>query len=84
MSSIEHEISSFNEFVLRQVGSGQNKSSIDELFDQWRTENPSDSIYGENLAAVRASIDDFNRGERGTLAGEDSAELRREFGTNGA
>jgi hypothetical protein len=29
---------------------------------------------------VQASIEDFKNGERGTIAGEHSAQLRREFG----
>ena len=53
---------------------------LDELFDLWRHENPSAELYSENVAAIAASIEDFKRGERGTPAGEHSAELRREFG----
>ena len=53
---------------------------MDDLFDQWRHENPSDSQLDENVAAIAASIKDFRRGERGTIAGEHSAELRRQFG----
>jgi hypothetical protein len=80
MSPIEQEINSFAEFALRHVGSGNNVASIDELFDEWRAENPSDAMHAENVRAVQASIDDFRRGERGTPAGEHSAQLRREFG----
>lgn len=36
-------------------------------------------IHAENIDAVRASIADFRRGERGTLAGEHSQKLRQEF-----
>jgi len=53
---------------------------MDELFDQWRHENPSDSQLDENVAAIAASIEDFRHGERGTIAGEHSAELRCQFG----
>jgi hypothetical protein len=80
MSTTEQDLNSFTQFALQQIQSGQ---SIDELFDQWRAENPSDGLYAENVAAINASIADFNQGERGTLAGLDSAELRREFGVRG-
>ncbi|MBX9787339.1 MAG: hypothetical protein K2Y37_00355 [Pirellulales bacterium] len=53
---------------------------MDELFDQWRCENPSESHFAENVSAIAASIEDFRRGERGTIAGEHSEELRRQFG----
>jgi hypothetical protein len=56
---------------------------MDEVFDQWRAENPSDEQYAENVAAIRASIQDIKNGERGTIAGEHSAQLRREFGVSG-
>jgi hypothetical protein len=77
MSPVENDLHSFHQFALRQVHTGR---SLDELFDQWRTENPSDELYAENVAAINASIADFNRGERGSIAGQHSAELRQEFG----
>ena len=42
---------------------------------------PSDELYAENVAAIAASIEDFKRGDRGTIAGEHSAQLRRQFGS---
>jgi hypothetical protein len=83
MSTTEQELVSFNSYVQRIISSGQRDLSIDELFDQWRAENPSDEAYAENLAAINASIRDFKNGERGTLSGEHSAQLRREFGATG-
>ena len=83
MSTTEHDIASFTNFALQKIESGQNDLTIDELFDQWRIENPSDELYAENVAAVQASIRDFKAGERGTIVGEHSAQLRREFGAPG-
>jgi hypothetical protein len=83
MSTTEHDLASFTNFALRKIESGQGDLTIDELFDRWRVENPSDELYAENVAAVQASIQDFKVGERGTIAGEHSAQLRREFGTTG-
>ncbi|MGE3642071.1 MAG: hypothetical protein AB7G28_26240 [Pirellulales bacterium] len=77
MSSVESDLNSFNQFALRQIHAGK---SLDELFDQWRAENPSNDLYAENVAAINASVADFKNGERGTIAGQHSAELRREFG----
>jgi hypothetical protein len=52
------------------------------IFDQWRAENPSDDQYAENVAAIRASIQDLKNGERGTIAREHSAQLRHQLGDN--
>ena len=80
MSTAEQDIANFANFALQMIESGQRDLTIDELFDQWRVENPSGEQYAENVAAVRASIDDFKAGVRGTIAGEHSTQLRREFG----
>lgn len=80
MATVEQELASFTSYARQTIDSGQGNLSIDELFDQWRVENPSDEQYAENLAAIQASIRDFKNGERGTIAGEHSAQLRREFG----
>jgi hypothetical protein len=77
MSPVENDLHSFHQFALSQVDTGR---SLDELFDRWRAENPSDDLYVENVAAISASIADSDRGERGSVAGQHSAELRQEFG----
>ena len=38
--------------------------TIDELYDQWRIENPSDTELTENVAAVKASLRDLHDGDR--------------------
>lgn len=50
------------------------------LFDLWRSENPADEQYTENVAAIAVAIEDFLNGDRGTPAGEHSDALRREYG----
>ena len=78
MATTEQDLASFSSFVKQQIESGKSEQSIDELFDQWRLENPSDELYAENVAAINASIQDFQSGERGTPAGQHSAELRKD------
>jgi hypothetical protein len=80
MTAAERDLDRFTSYACQMIESGQHSLSIDELFDQWRAENPSDDQYGEDVAAIKASIQDFKNGERGTLAGEHSAQLRRQFG----
>jgi hypothetical protein len=83
MSNVEQDLTSFHRYALHQLELGQSELSIDELFDQWRSENPSSEAYAEDVTAIAASIDDFRRGERGLPTGIQSAELRREFGLKG-
>ncbi len=80
MATAEQELEQFRQFVISRLGADSTDATLDELFDLWRHENPSEELHAENVAAIAASIEDFKRGERGTLAGEHSAELRREFG----
>lgn len=83
MTTTQQELDSFTTYAKQRIESGSLGLSIDELFDQWRAENPSDEQYAENVAAIRASIDDFRNGDHGTMAGEHSAQLRRKFGASG-
>jgi len=83
MSTAEQDIANFTSYAFQQIKAGGHNLTIDELFDQWRIENPSDGQYAENVAAIKASINDFKAGERGTIAGEHSAELRHRFGAAG-
>lgn len=73
------ELASFTTFAQQRLAMGAEDLTIDELFDQWRAENPSPSQHAENVAAIQASFQDLKNGERGSIAGEHSAELRREF-----
>jgi hypothetical protein len=76
----ERDIVNFTNFALEKIGVGAGGLTIDELFDAWRIEHPLPQEYAENVAAVRASIEDFKAGERGTPAGETSLRLRRAHG----
>jgi hypothetical protein len=68
MSTAQQDLDSFNHYARQKIESGQRDMSIDELFDQWRAENPSDEQYAENVAAIKASIQDYESGERGSIA----------------
>ena len=81
MASTAEDLHHFAEFAQGRLRDGGSEFSLDELFDLWRSENPSDELYAENVAAVNAAIADFRNGDRGTPAGEHSELLRREFST---
>jgi len=80
MSTTAQELESFTEFAKKRLGSREPEPSLEELFDLWRLENPTDTDYAENLAALSGAIEDFKNGDRGRPAGEVSHELRVELG----
>jgi len=80
VATTAQELESFTQFVKQRMDGEKAEPSLDELFDLWRMENPSDAIYAENVAAIAGAIDDFKSGDRGRPAGELSRELREEFG----
>jgi len=77
MNTAHEELQSFTAFVQERLESGGGDLSLDEMFDLWRAENPSDALYAENVTALKAAIEDFRQGDRGTPAGEHSDALRR-------
>ena len=83
MPATEQDLDRFTQFARSRLAAGEDRLSLDELFDLWRSKNPSDADRAENVTAINASIRDFQQGERGTLAGEDSAALRRAYGIEG-
>jgi hypothetical protein len=80
MSTTAQELESFTEFAKKHLGGRDPGPSLEELFDLWRLENPTESDYAENLAALSGAIQDFKNGDRGRPAGEVSHELRGELG----
>ena len=79
MSTTEADLESFAQFVRQRIDSDSDLK-LPELFDLWLIQNPTDSDYAENVAAINASITDFINGERGTRSGVHSRQLRQEFG----
>ena len=79
MATIEEQLASFQRFVAEQLAAGTEKSTIDELYDQWRVENPTDSELDENVAAVKASLQDLHNGDRGMPHDEHMRDLRQHY-----
>lgn len=80
MATAEDELDRFTQYARTRISNSGTEMSLDELFDLWRSENPKDDSYSENVGAIAVAIEDFLQGDRGTLAGEHSDALRREFG----
>ncbi len=80
MSTAYEMVNSFHRFALEQIKESHSELSIEELFEAWRSRNSTSEEYSENVAAINASIADYDHGERGTPAGKHSAELRERNG----
>lgn len=80
MPTTAQELESFTQFAREHLGGGDAESPLEELFDLWRIENPSDTGYADSILAIAGAIDDFKNGDRGRPAGELSRELREELG----
>ncbi len=75
----QQQLDSFYRFATEQLENGGSDKSVDELYDQWRSENLSSEDLAVNAAAIQASIDDMNAGETGRDAGEVIGNLRDEL-----
>ena len=76
MATTAQELDSFTRFARERLSVGEVEPSLDELFDLWRIENPTDTSCTEDVAAIAGAIEDFKNGDRGRPAGELSRELR--------
>lgn len=74
--SIQKEIESFSSFALYQASVSGDELTLDDLYQQWRAENPTPATRETDLQAVKAALLALEDGDRGTPAGELSAELR--------
>ena len=62
------QIDSFHQFALEQIDNGGAELSIDELYQIWRTANPTESDLTDNVEAVTAAYADFESGDSGEPA----------------
>jgi hypothetical protein len=72
-SRSQNELASFHQFISQLLGSNQAELSPEEALGLWREQNPSP----DDLEAVRQSLQDFERGDRGITVEEFDREFRR-------
>ena len=75
----QEQVDDFHRFATERLRKSSSELSIDELYEQWRLENPSSEQQANDLAAVYASLEDFKQGERGRRTGETTQRLREEL-----
>ena len=73
MATSEYEIDSFSDFGKLPIKNGGSSVSLDELFDEWRIQNPP----SEDTLAIQASIRDMQNSETGRPFEEFATEFRK-------
>jgi hypothetical protein len=73
----QQDLDSFHHFALGKLQSG-GATSIEELFDQWRINNPTPEEEAEIHAAIRQGLADIKAG-RGRPADDVMNELQRKY-----
>lgn len=58
----QEQLDHFYRFATDQLANGGSEKSIDELYDQWRFENPTAGQQADIYAALDESLDDIENG----------------------
>lgn len=70
MSDSKDHIESFHRFALAQLDKLDANATIDELYDQWRLENPTREEQEADSLAVNAALRDMENGDCGMPSDE--------------
>ena len=62
MSITKTELDRFHDFAVSLVSGAESDVTWLQLFELWRMENPPDSEYRENVAAIRESLEAMEAG----------------------
>ncbi|MEX2091079.1 MAG: hypothetical protein WD971_00300 [Pirellulales bacterium] len=74
------EFQSFCLFAEQRLRDDQAGESLDDLYVEWRSSNPSPEELETNVLAVRAALRDMDAGETGRTIEEFAAEFQRRNG----
>lgn len=74
------EIQDLNQFMLSLPPGEREGLCIDAIYERWREQ----TLRSEDLAAIQASLQDYDNGERGRPLGDFLAEFDGERNANGS
>ena len=80
MAATAQEFQSFCMFAEQRLRNDQAGESLDDLYIEWRSCNPSPEELETNVLAVRAALRDMDAGETGRPIDVFAAEFRRRNG----
>ena len=76
MKATRQQVEDFRTYALEQVCNGGCQLTIDELYDRWRLEHPSDDEFRDDVLALKASLRDIAAGETGRPIEEFSRDIQ--------
>ena len=79
MTALQDDLVRFQQFAAQKLESGS-ASSLEQLFDLWLLEHPSDEQAAADLASIEQGISDADAG-RVTPVGESFEEVRKALGS---
>ena len=65
MTHIADQLNEFREFALARINSSKNQLTLDEIYDEWRLNNPDPEQLAADAQAVAASLADYRNGVEG-------------------
>ena len=75
MSNTTQQLDQFRQFALSRLSTSGCELSIDELYDEWRRENPAPEEMAQNEKAIAASLRDLDQG----VSRKPAADFVRQF-----
>jgi hypothetical protein len=83
MAGVSEQLENFYHFAWGRLRSGEcGTASLDDLYAEWRANNPDHEVLEADTLAVRASLRDMEAGEAGRPITEFIAEFRPKNGLN--
>jgi hypothetical protein len=80
MPTAADELQSFYHYAELRLQSDRRGESLDEIYAEWRANNPAPEVHESDFRAVRASLRDMDAGNIGRPVEEFAAEFRRQNG----
>ncbi len=79
MPTSTQELQSFQKYAAARIQNGGAKLELDDLLDEWKHQNPDPQQLQEDAQAVKASLNDIERGETGIPVEEVIADIRAKY-----
>jgi hypothetical protein len=80
MAEAAQELQNFYQFADQRLRGHTGEQSLDQLFAEWRSQNPGPKELQDNVLAVRASLRDMDSGINGRPIDEFELEFRQRNG----
>jgi hypothetical protein len=80
MAATTEQLHNFYQFVEQRLRENQCEQTLDDLYAEWRAQNPTPEELETDVRAVRAALRDMDGGETGRPIEDFAAEFRQKNG----